>query len=429
MTIPAEIRAKIFGLLLVPHEPIHVGDQSMLSWSNPKYTPGKAEAERCGATHGEMTYSFLVCHQLHNELVRLFYLENTFLFDSCVNFHNFLKGIGPERRKFIRSVIIFDDHTYHTKKQSQQAKGFKLLGDSQHLHRLELQLEEYNRSEKLGKWDTERQQEVKLPLLRGKIMESAADDRIGMLAYDGHLDMTNFEGLKMLKGLRGLSDVVLKERRTGEELRRENTSSASELVALLKRPKIVDEGEKVDDTKALQMIKFDKRLGKEVAVKPKEVEKRHHTLRGSKKAVEKRKAEMQAIKEKQEAIFLEHDGVARRRAARLKGDDIVEIDGKETYIDNFPEVLTPRKAKLLEQNGAKRVVLGEITSPNSKRKKRQLTIEEWMNMQDEQEKEALNEEQEQQGEREDEDEEFEETESDREFRERYEKRSRMSQFW
>ena len=385
MSLAPEIRRRIFGFLLVPDDPITVAN-GRLSWPDRNHVIRNPKQEdllerfppRISVSHSEMTFCFLICRQLYSELVHMYYGKNTFIFATFDTLHEFLKGIRSERRKHVGSVVIYDDSSYQrTKKKAHEisaSKGLQFLGESHHLRRLEIQFEEYQGAPGYPEYDSETGQVIVHPRFSGRIAERLDDMQIGDWQYSRSRQLQELAGLNVLKAFRGLGEVVVKERRTGEDLREENQLYAAVLMSLLIRPKILEEHERPEDVRALQIVKFNKKKGRDMEVKPKQIEsERKMKLRETSKALAQKQKQMDTLRKEQEEKYNQHKAWEIRRAATRKGDEIVTINGKEQYIDKNPHIITPRKAAMLEKS--KRKPLEQIETPNSKRQRGEM--EEW----------------------------------------------------
>lgn len=116
LTIPLEIRQKIFSFLLVAGGPIKIPGDRFMKFPSPHYQPEEIDMkERKGGgriRYWEVTQPFLICRQLYHELMPMFFSLNTFEFLTALALpilEDFLRGMGRERRKYVGGIHLVDD--------------------------------------------------------------------------------------------------------------------------------------------------------------------------------------------------------------------------------------------------------------------------------------------------------------------------------
>ena len=77
---------------------------------------------------------------LYETQIRIFYAENCFLFDCCATMASFLSTIGPRRRRYVSSVVLYEGPRCL---EEDGIRAFELLGSSHCLAHLEIRFEQY----------------------------------------------------------------------------------------------------------------------------------------------------------------------------------------------------------------------------------------------------------------------------------------------
>ncbi|MCJ1379710.1 hypothetical protein MMC17_002812 [Xylographa soralifera] len=219
-------------------------------------------------THAQMTWSFMICRALYREQMNIFYSENKFVFASFRDMGKFLRRIGPSRRKHIGSVVICDDTSYgdldpgHQYQQKSEdplitlkaaREAWTLLGESQYLRRLEIRFEEYVNI--AFPEIHARRSTTDFPMITGSSGKVGTDRMIDEEEWEWHYtDVEEFRrlpGINIVKRFRGLSQVVVVERRNLLPLRAENNEYVAKFKAMLTSNKKLNTSTKENQVPAL----------------------------------------------------------------------------------------------------------------------------------------------------------------------------------
>ena len=153
LSIPVEIRLRIFSFLLVSDSTVDYQDHTKVLWLTKQNS--KNEVERFRVLHGDLLRPLQVNRQIYFEIMPFFYKENTFKFASHQSLKQFLTGIGHRRRKCIRSIVVSDGPWTVSRRLSQVAgEAYKLLSESCCLQKLHIKLEETDHSRRMSQDDT-----------------------------------------------------------------------------------------------------------------------------------------------------------------------------------------------------------------------------------------------------------------------------------
>ena len=176
LDLPPEIRLQIFSYFLIGEG----DDDTIVVERDGLCTFPMGGIIAIMLYHWELTRPLIVCRQLYEELMPLFYGSNKFYFPGVPELKMFLKGIGGRRRQLIRHVILGD-----LDGRSKQADyTFRLLGQSCDLKYLEINL------------DT---------------AQDAAESEGNSLDLSQRLDISKIKGTRVLQRLRGLETFILKD--------------------------------------------------------------------------------------------------------------------------------------------------------------------------------------------------------------------------
>ena len=129
-------------------------------------------------------------------------------------------------------------------------ESYDLFGESCQLYKLDISVREHERTYRSRELDKNTGNWVNHPYLGGTYFQK------------GVKDLTQFiPGLRQLKSLRGLTEVIIRDvDMDGQELVEANQTFGEGLIAVLNTPKLLLEGEKVDEVPA-------KRLAEQLKVK------------------------------------------------------------------------------------------------------------------------------------------------------------------
>ncbi|MCJ1399199.1 hypothetical protein MMC11_002401 [Xylographa trunciseda] len=227
-------------------------------------------------THAQMTWSFMICRALYREQMEMFYTKNTFVFGSFRDMGNFLRKIGSSRRKHIGSVVICDDTSYGSLDPCHQGqkkstdplititaakKAWTLLGESQHLKRLEIRFEEYvNAAFPDIRLDGGPRFPTKIEGFSGKVGTDRMTEEPRWEWYYTDVErFHNLPGIEVVKKFRGLQEVVVVERRTLSLLREENDDFVARFKAMLtsqKGPNVRTKAKKLTTVKPMPALEI-----------------------------------------------------------------------------------------------------------------------------------------------------------------------------
>ena len=244
LSIPLEIRLKIFSYLLISESNVEIMHPPReIAYGNGLLQLTKQnlanETEKYTVRHGDLLRLLQINRQLYTELMPFFYQRNTFECSEYRYLRSFLSGIGLQRRKCIRSVVI--SHAYPCGNKY-AGPAYRLLGDSCCLSKLHIKV-----FDRCTKGSSE------APYI-------IFGDFSGLPWEWSFVDLSiTLPGLPGLKRLRGLDDVVIQSiydgnptnpwlMSTGSPIEgKDNQIFVKDLIKVIKSPKDLVEGEDARD--------------------------------------------------------------------------------------------------------------------------------------------------------------------------------------